>query len=877
MSGLRNILWRMGFVVIALCTALPAGAQNWTQTAGGTYSWNNSGNWDAAFPNVSAATANLTDNIGGDQTVNLGQAITVGTLNIGDADGSAAFTLANGGGSLTINNTWDAWLNQVASSKGDTISATMTLNNGGTMNIQNYSTNPLTLNGPILNGNGNNGFALYGGTVVLGGANTFAKAPYIYGGMAILTSTNGLGNSSSAAWMGGNGTSVSTLKLANDGTGNNGTVIFGSPNNPSGYSLLVKVPHTYTETIAVDHLSANTGNTMQLNNLTFNGNWQQTLAVTGANGYRLAFAGNTSIDGNGSSADLIAPMSADVTLNTVSWTSGGNFTLDGTTTGSVVAGTISGTGRVTKQNTSTWTLSGTNTYTGSTTINGGTLAVTSTNGLGDSTTAVTLGNGATLKLANDGSGNNGFILYSSPNNNPNGYNLSVAVTHLQTATVAVDHVSANTGNTIQLNNLTFSANVDQTLAVNGAHGYRLSAIGNTYISGSSSANRVSPISADITLNTVSGVSSYNFALGGTTTGSVVAGTISGSGTVTKQNASTWTLSGSNTFTGAANVQGGALRLSHAYALPGGIGASGGAAPLAFSGGVVELGTGDFLRGIGGGVNQVSWTTSGGGFAAVGGNRIVNIGGASAQINTSDGSTGAGYLNGTLMLNSATADSLVDFQNPIGQYGSPTLTVQVADNPNSATDLAKISGVISGGGLAVTKTGAGTLILSATNTYGGWTTVNSGTLLVNGANTGGNGVTVAGGVLGGTGAIAGTVTVNSQATITANDTNSIGTLSITNLTMAENSTYVWNYDATSNDVINVTGTLTLPTVATVNVSRVTGSTASLPGKGVLFSASTISGSVSNWVVTGAVASSHLTVVNNHQIQLATPTGWVMSVQ
>jgi len=865
----------MGLVAIGLCTALPVGAQNWTPTAGGTYSWNNNGNWDAAFPNVSAATANLTDNIGGDQTVNLGQTITVGTLNIGDADGSAAFTLANGGGGLTFNNSWDAYLYQSASSKGDTISATMSLNNPGTMIIQNYSANPLTLNGPILNGNSNNGFALYGGSVVLGGANTFAKAPYIYGGMAILTSTNGLGNSSSAVTM-GNGASVSTLKLANDGSGNNGIIIFGSQNNPNGYSLSVNVSHTLTETIAVDHLSANTGNTMQLNNLTFNSNIQQTLAVTGTNGYRLAFVGNTYVAGQ-SSADLVAPMSADVTLNTVSGNGAYNFALDGTTTGSVVAGTISGSGRVTKQNTSTWTLSGTNTYTGSTTINGGTLVVTSTNGLGDSTTAVSLsGNQATLKLANDGSGNNGSIIYSSPNNNPNGYNLSVGVGHLQTATVAVDHVSANTGNTIQLNNLTFSANVDQTLAVNGAHGYRLSVIGNTYITGFNSANRVSPISADVTLNTVSGVANYSFALGGTTTGSVVAGTISGSGGVTKQNASTWTLSGSNTFTGTVNAQGGALRLSHAYALPGGIGASGGTAALTLNGGVVELGAGNFLRGIGGGANQVSWSSSGGGFAAYGGNRIVNIGGASTQVLLSTGANGAGYLNGTLMLNSATADSLVDFQNPIGQFGNP-LTVQVDDNPNSATDLAMISGVISGGGLAVTKTGAGTLILSATNTYGGWTTLNSGTLLVNGANAGGNGVTVAGGVLGGTGAIAGTVTVNSQATITANDTNSIGTLSITNLTMAENSTYIWNYDATSNDVINVPGTLALPMVATVVVSRVTGATAPLPGKGVLFSASTISGSVANWVVKGAVPSSHLTVVNNHQIQLATPTGWVMSVQ
>ena len=630
-----------GLAVVALVLTTPARAQSWIQTAGGAWVWNNSGNWNGTFPNGSAAIAYLTNDIAGDQTVNLNQAITVGTLNIGDANGSAAFNLANGtGGGLTFNNSWDAYLNQYGSSKGDTISATLTLNNPGTMIIQNYSANPLTLNGPILNGNGNNGFALYSGTVVLGGANTFLKAPYIYGGMAILTSTNGLGNSSSAVTM-GNGTSVSTLKLANDGAGNNGTIIFGSPNNPSGYSLLVKVAHTYTETVAVDHVSANTGNTMQLNNLTFNGNIQQTLAVTGANGYRLAFVGNTYIDGNGSSSDIIAPMSADVTLNTVSGASGSSFVLDGTTSGSVIAGTISGPGHITKQNSSTWTLSGTNTYTGSTTINGGTLVVTSTNGLGDSTSAVALGNGGTLKLANNGTGNNGTIIYGSPNNNPGGYSLSVNVADHQTATVTVDRVSANTGNTIQLNNLTFNANLDQTLAVTGANGYRLNIAGNTYINGVNSANHVAPMSADVTLNTVSGNGAYNFGLGGTTTGSVVAGTISGTGAVTKENTSTWTLSGSNTFSGTMYVNSGALRLGSAYALPGGIGASGGTAPLRLNGGVVELAAGDFLRALGGSGGPVSWGSSGGGFAAFGGNRIVNLGGATGLVQLCDGTVGGG--------------------------------------------------------------------------------------------------------------------------------------------------------------------------------------------------------------------------------------------
>jgi autotransporter-associated beta strand protein len=71
----------------------------------------------------------------------------------------------------------------------------------------------------------------------------------------------------------------------------------------------------------------------------------------------------------------------------------------------------------------------------------------------------------------------------------------------------------------------------------------------------------------------------------------------------------------------------------------------------------------------------------------------------------------------------------------------------------------ITGVISGSSL--TKTGAGTLTLSNTNTYTDGTTVSAGTLLVNsiiGSGTGTGAVTVnTGAVLGGTGTIQGNVT------------------------------------------------------------------------------------------------------------------------
>jgi autotransporter-associated beta strand protein len=100
-----------------------------------------------------------------------------------------------------------------------------------------------------------------------------------------------------------------------------------------------------------------------------------------------------------------------------------------------------------------------------------------------------------------------------------------------------------------------------------------------------------------------------------------------------------------------------------------------------------------------------------------------------------------------------------------------VTVGAGVNPlavnvtNAANTYTFVTGAGSNGiqGLAaLTKSGAGTLVLAGPNTYGGGTTVNGGTLLVNnatGSGTGAGGVAVnATGTLGGTGTIAGGVTV-----------------------------------------------------------------------------------------------------------------------
>jgi autotransporter-associated beta strand protein len=141
------------------------------------------------------------------------------------------------------------------------------------------------------------------------------------------------------------------------------------------------------------------------------------------------------------------------------------------------------------------------------------------------------------------------------------------------------------------------------------------------------------------------------------------------------------------------------------------------------GGVIGLGNGDFTRGLGTGVTQVQWTTSGtafasGGFAAFGANRVVNLGGASATVQWTQGSF---VGNGSdLILGASTADSMVDFQNPIDLFGAARI-VRV-ENGSAAID-ARLSGRLSNGSFV--KTGTGTLELTASNTYTGGTFVGGG--------------------------------------------------------------------------------------------------------------------------------------------------------
>ncbi len=235
------------------------------------------------------------------------------------------------------------------------------------------------------------------------------------------------------------------------------------------------------------------------------------------------------------------------------------------------------------------------------------------------------------------------------------------------------------------------------------------------------------------------------------------------------------MNGPNTSQNTIGIGAGVLRATAGFLTTNG-------SNLELRGGVLELSGGvAFARALGTALNGtiINWTNTvtpqergSGGFSAVGGNSTATL---SSGATLTWASTSTFVSDGqSLIFGSTLADSRLDFTNPLGlDAGTAALPytvreVRVNDNPNSPTDVARFSGVVSGSASSdLLKTGPGVLELTNTNTYAGQTLVQGGTLrLAAGGSVGaGAGVTVsAGGRLEGAGTVTPAVTVRTGGTI-----------------------------------------------------------------------------------------------------------------
>jgi autotransporter-associated beta strand protein len=617
------------------------------------------------------------------------------------------------------------------------------------------------------------------GTLTLTGANSYSGPTTVSAGTLELNSSAGtaLADSSAVTLSGG------TLRLAS------ATETIGTLSGASGTLALGANALTVSQGSAGTFSGAITGS----GSLIKSGTGDLTLAgSTNSTGFtgtttisqgKLVVASDNNLGGgavtlSGGTLGITAAATID---NAVTLGSGDGTVEVASGISATLSGVVGGSNALTKTGTGSLTLSGNNTYTGSTTISAGMLVAGHNNALGTTAGSTTVATGATLQLAS------GVTLAEDLTVSGTGVS-SVGALQVTTGSATVSGAVAMGANTtigVSGTGLTLSGVVSGTgfnLTKTGNGTLTLSGTVNTYtgtttvsagtlaIAGSGSISTGSITLAGGTLDsTGSSVTLANTVALGSGNGTVnigsgnaltLSGVVSGANALTKTGTGTLTLSGSNSYTGATTVSAGTL-------IAGSNGALGttGAGTTVASGATLAVDNGVTLA--------EALTVSGTG---------VSSGGA-LQV-----TTGSATVSGAVTMGANT-------------------TIGV-----SGTGLT-LSGVVSGG-YALTKDGTGSLTLSGTNTYTGATTVSAGMLAVTGTLNGSSAgaVTVGnGGTLAGSGTVNGGLTVQSGGTLSpgiAGTNNGVGTLTVNGgLTIQSGGTLAVDLVSTSSyDKVNVTGTV-----------------------------------------------------------------------
>ena len=175
-------------------------------TTNAAQNWDENGNWtnSSAFPNGIGRAAAVNADIPADQTVRLNRSVTVGSLTIGDTNGSGAYAIVAGGGTITFDNGPSAaWLTQLATSRGDNLAAPISVTSN--LIVCNYSSKPLTLSG----------------TNAVFGTVTVAQGSLKAGSTSALGTGTGIATIACGAALDLNGFNLGPLPLTISGTGVN--------------------------------------------------------------------------------------------------------------------------------------------------------------------------------------------------------------------------------------------------------------------------------------------------------------------------------------------------------------------------------------------------------------------------------------------------------------------------------------------------------------------------------------------------------------------------------------------------------------------------------------------------------------------------------
>ena len=626
-----------------------------------------------------------------------------------------------------------------------TTAAIQTLTNAiaiGSSNGTVKTANALTLSGTV---SGSGALTKDGaGTVTLSGANTYTGTTTVSAGTLTLNGGSAIADAGAVTVNSGATLTLSAGETIGSLTGS-GSVTLGAN----------------TLTVALSSGSATfSGAIGGTGGLTKTGTG--TLTLSGTNTY----SGATTVSGGGltvsggsaiSNSSAVAvdsgatlTLSANETIGSLAGAGSvalGSYTLSTGASGAstTFSGVLSGSGNLAKGGSGTLTLSGANTYTGTTSISGGTLSVTDATNIGSGTLTIDLG---TLAITGTGASFANAITAGT-----GGATISVSNTATLTGVVGGSGALTKTGTgTLTLSGTNTYSGVTTvstgTLAVSGA-----SAIADTGAVTVSSGATLE-LGAAETIGSLSGAGSVTLGghtltvnlSGGATTFS---GAIGGTGGLTKTGTGTLTLSGANTYTGATTVSGGFLTTlggsaigdSSAVTVESGatliLAAAETIGSLAGAGSVTLLDT--LTTGADNSTSSFSGVLSGTGGLTKTGTGTLTLSGANSYTGTTSVSggilsvTGGSAIadGGAVTVNSGATLNLLAAETigSLAGAGSVTLganTLTAGGNNGSTT----FSGAISGSG-GLTKAGTGTLTLSGTNTYTGATTLSGGGLTVSG--------------------------------------------------------------------------------------------------------------------------------------------------
>ncbi|WP_119002453.1 autotransporter outer membrane beta-barrel domain-containing protein [Salmonella enterica] len=452
------------------------------------------------------------------------------------------------------------------------------------------------------------------------------------------------------------------------------------------YNAAIDAHGTFNLADADDSFTVNT----VLENVDANSGWNgQSLTKTGA-GTLILNAENTYTGGTTISEGTLVANNVEA-LGTGNVTDNATLELN---TGGDFDNAISGSGQVVKSGDKTLTLSGANSYTGGTTISGGTLVASNVEALGSGDVT----DNATLELNTGGtfdnviSGSGQVVKSGDEMLTLSGANSYTGGTTISGGTLVVSNVEAlgtgdvtdnavlelNTGGTFD-NAISGSGQVvksgDETLTLSGSNTYTG---GTTINDGTLIATSVDALgSGDVTDNAVLELN----------TGGDFDNAISGSGQVVKSGDETLTLSGTNSYTDGTLISGGTLVATNLEA----------------------LGTGDVTN------NATLELNTGGTFdnAISGSGQVVKSGDDALTLSGSNTYTGGTTISGGTLI-ATSVDAL----------GSGDVTDNAVLELNTGGTF---DNAISGSGQVV-KSGDKTLTLSGSNTYTGGTTISGGTLI-----------------------------------------------------------------------------------------------------------------------------------------------------